>query len=213
MKLTRNKLRQLIEAFISGPLGTKHISDKDYPYSRLEKQLGGDPARASKALTLAGGNEVDKNQFKALEMGLPLYDDEGNQIETDYIGDTQQMLNQYDREAYELFASPIKEIAKKVIPNPSFLDYRPNNRNQNASMTVIIGEDEHYAAEEFVQAIKQQGLGKHLTYGRTYQDVAAARKGTYVVKKDHAYKMEDEYEIRFTSGNPNWWKGFKSFPS
>ena len=213
MKLTRNNLKQLIEAFISGPLGTKHIPDGDYPHSRLEKQLGGDPAKVSKALTLAGGNEVDKNQFRAIEMGLPLYDDEGNQIETDYIGDTQQMLNQYDREAYELFASPIKEIAKKAIPNPSFLDYRPDKRNQSMALTVIIGEDEYYAAEEFVQAIKQQGLGKYLTYGRTYQDVAAARKGTYVVKKDHAYKMADQYEIRFTSGYPNWWKGFKSFPS
>ena len=224
MKLTRNNLRQLIEAFISGPLGTKHIPDEDYPYSRLEKQVGGDPDRMAKVLSLARGNEVDKNQFKAIEMGIPLYDDEGNQIETDYIGDTQQMLNQYDRETYETFATPIKEIAKKVIPDPTFLDYRPNKRNQSMSLTVVIESDEEEVgfsadeealqyAEEFVLAIKQQGLDEYLTYGRTYQDVAAARKGTYIVKKDHPYKMSNQYEIRFSARNPNWWKGSESFPS
>ena len=162
MKLTRKKLRQLIEAFISGPLGTKHIPDEDYPYSRLEKQLGGDPAMATAALALARGDKLSQEQFRNIESSFPIYDDEGNQIETDYIGDTRQMYHEYDLEAYEIFVSPIKEIALNVISNPQFLDYRPSRRNNAMKMTVFI--DDRQAAEEFVMAIKQQGLGKHLTY-------------------------------------------------
>ena len=210
MKITRKKLKQLIEAFISGPFGTKHIPDTDYPYSRLEKQLGGDHNKVSKALTLATGDKMSQEQFRNIESSFPIYDDEGNQIETDYIGDTQKMLDQYDQDSPPL---QIKKIAEQVIPNPVFLDYQPDIRNQALSMTIIINEDEYYAAEKFVQEIKQKGLGKYLTYGRTYEDVDAAHKGTYIVKKDHPYKMGDQYEIRFTSGNPNWWKGFDAFPS
>lgn len=46
MKITRKKLRRLIEAFISGPLGTMHIPDEEYPHSKLEKRLGGDAKTA-----------------------------------------------------------------------------------------------------------------------------------------------------------------------
>ena len=206
MKLSRKKLRQLIEAFISGPLGTKHIPDEDYPYHKLEKQLGGDSDMISKMQTLARGDKASQNQFRELEKAFPLLGDDGEEIETDYIGDTQEMHDQYDSDAYQLLLSKVKNIAQQIHGLNVRSAYEPN---------IEMTADSLQAAQRFVQEIKQQGLDAYLSYGNSGMAALAAQQGTYIVDfgPGKLARNQSRYQIMLDAKNPNWWRGFQNFPS
>jgi len=225
MKLTRKKLRQLIkEAFISGPYGTKHIPDEDYPFHKLEKQLDGDMDMVSTAQDLAHHeDEQYQQQFKHLEDSLPLYDDDDKEIETDYIGDTQEMYRQYDYDWREILKKQIEQIAQSTLS-----DYPQRRLRSLRSVThnyygTLVQTNDRKSAESFINEIKRQGLEKYLTYqrlrsghhprGRDIDTITACAQGTHIVQVVHGQRTTTtrDFSIYFDYDDPSWWKTDRQF--
>ena len=85
MKITRKNLKHLIEAFISGPNGVKHIPDEEYPFSKLEKSFGG---KAQGLADMAQSSPEGEAQYEELADIFGKYDD--------YADDTREMFREYD---------------------------------------------------------------------------------------------------------------------
>ena len=216
MKLSRKKLRQLIEAFISGPSGTKHIPDEDYPYSKLEKQLGGDSDMAYRMQAFAHGDKESQKQFGEFSDALG--------IEDDYIGDTQEMYGQYDHDAYQSLLSKVKNIVQQI----GGMKFSAGRGKYGAGPYMDVKTDSLQDAQRYVQEIKQQGLGTYLSYANSGKAAKAAHQGTYVVDYGKSRGPTDifgnpirakglayhpRYEVSLKLKDPNWWKGYHGFPS
>lgn len=141
MKLTRKKLRQLIEAFISGPLGTKHIPDEDYPYNKLERDFGD---KAVALANIAHSSPEGEAQYEELAGSFGGYDD--------FVDETREMLSDYDLDK-DIGYTVLSIIKEHQAKDPE-LRYKPKRHiNRDYSISITFNTPNQSTLKSIVQEV------------------------------------------------------------
>ena len=214
MKLTRNKLKQLInealKPFFMGVSPTDLINRL-----RMDKSINPkisnllnheDPEMQRVGINLLMGTASEETLSKYPELA-----GKEDYLDLDLTTRSQAgYKKEFGKALSRMAPMTIKQIASSILPDVEYFEM--------PGYYVKVFTNDPQAGEEFVKEIKKQGLGNFLTYSITPEALDAAHRGTYVMgparspqAKYHGMgavkQKRPEYEIELGFVNPQWWRG------